>query len=131
MTQHELKSLQEYRRSLSGLKQRIEEVRARAASTTKALDGLPRGSAERDKLSAFVAKLDALDGELTTLMADRAEVLAAAEREINDLPPQQAMIMRMRYLDGYSWRRIVREAHYDERYVFTIHARGLKNLLAD
>lgn len=70
----------------------------------------------RDKYAALSARL----------YAEQLRI----EEAIDALPSVGRRLMRMRYIDGWGWRRIARTLYMSERNVYIMHAQMLTQLRA-
>ena len=66
-----------------------------------------------------------LDAEIARYADARSEIIGAI-RAIDDFDERQ--VLTLRYLDGWSWRRIIQAMSYSERNVFYIHGRALQKI---
>lgn len=73
---------------------------------------------------------DLPDPEATTGLRDSYVCLVKAiERAVGGMQdPTEQMVIRLRYIKGYSWTSICFEVHYSESQVKRIHRRALKRL---
>lgn len=73
---------------------------------------------------------DLPDPETVTALRDSYVCLVRAiERAVGGLQdPTDQMVLRLRYIKGYSWTRIRFEVHYSESQVKRIHKRAMKRL---
>lgn len=77
-----------------------------------------------------IAEGDATEPETIKAVRDSYICLVEAiERAVGGLQdPTEQMVLRLRYIKGYSWTRIRFEVHYSESQVKRIHRRALKRL---
>lgn len=73
---------------------------------------------------------DLPDPEAITALRDSYVCLVKAiEQAVGGLQdPTEQMVIRLRYIKGYSWTRIHFDVHYSESQVKRIHKRALKRL---
>ena len=128
MTREDLRRLRSYPERLQSLEQQKEQLRAAVTNMTQRLTGMPSGGDGHDRMMAFVARLDELETRFAELIAEQAETRLRVERALLQLPEQQERVLRLRYLEGYSWRRIAYRTHYDERHLRRIHDAALVRL---
>lgn len=76
-----------------------------------ATGGLPEPEAVKALRDSYVCLVEAID---------------KAVKGVQD--PTEQMILRLRYIKGYSWTRVRFEAHYSESQVKRIHRRAMKRL---
>ena len=98
---------------------------------TQRLTGMPAGGDGHDRMMAYVAKLDELEDKFAKLIIEQAETRLKVEQAIEDLPEQQERVLRLRFIDGLSWRKIGRRMHYSESHLRKISAAALRRLEAE
>lgn len=126
--------LQGYQRALLEWQRLCEEadrLRALGARVTSTFDGIPAGQSGRSKVEAAVEGVSEVlakaDAAKLNVAARRAEVEAA----IALLPDERhRTVLRMRYLNGYSWHRVADECGYGERHVRRLHRDALVEIAA-
>lgn len=112
---------------VEALEERIARLRSRAERMTARYGAAPGGSGRNAGLEAGVAKIVDLERELTRRVAAYAELIAGIERAIDAVPdPRQRDLLKFRYLNGWSWRKIAREMHLSEDRVWHLHGEALK-----
>lgn len=110
------------------LRGEMREVRERLASTSAALDGMPRASG-RDRLACGMDKLAQYQQELEATIAEIIEVRCETERAIGALPDiMQRNVLRARYLEGMSWDKVARLLHISERTAYYTRDAALERL---
>jgi DNA-directed RNA polymerase specialized sigma24 family protein len=123
--------IRQHRNKLEDLKERIERLRAAMEMGSRQLQLAPVRSGVRDKLADDMAKLDELERQYVGEVAALELEIRAAEGMLTALPEQQRTVVRLRYIEGLSWRLIARRTHYSERYCLKIHRAALKRTLND
>lgn len=81
-----------------------------------------------DDLAAIYAEQEALYLEK---LAKKETMLLAIEQAIEELPVAERLVMRYRYIDGRSWRRVCEQMlprGYSERQVYRLHGWALEKL---
>jgi DNA-directed RNA polymerase specialized sigma subunit len=89
---------------------------------------MPGGERHEDRLATDMARLDELERQLVRETADLETAIWQAERAISELPEQQQIIMRLRYVKGLSWREVAKESYYSESHCKYIHAIAIRNI---
>lgn len=87
-----------------------------------------RGGSEQNPREEKLARLADWREELLDELArykNKADIVWAA---CAVLPGTQQRIMRLRYIDGKSWREVARAEKYEESWIFEQHAEALKKL---
>lgn len=69
---------------------------------------------------------------LKSIYEQRREMLAKTcievENLIDKLEPTERMLMRYRYIDALSWRKVAQKIHYEEQSARNLHNKILKSL---
>jgi DNA-directed RNA polymerase specialized sigma24 family protein len=85
-----------------------------------------RGGGAVSSLAERVEKLIELEEALAAQVLTVEQSIAEVEEWINALPAQQAAVMRLRYVDGLSWREVAARTHYSMNHVYKINMAALK-----
>lgn len=112
-------------------KERIERLRAAMEMGSRQMHTVPARTAAHDKLADAMAKLDELEREQINDILSLEMTLQDIEAVFDALPAQQQRVMRLRYVEGLSWRQVSRKAHYSEKHCLKIHRAALKRILND
>ena len=98
-------------REMNALTRRVEQLKSKrarlrsdATNISPVLSGLPSGGGSTDKLGITVAQLTDIDEEINQLTAERNAHLARLSADI-----LEENCIYMRYVKGYTWRRIAYE----------------------
>lgn len=115
------------------LKIRLDALEASIYSPTGQRYSLtPRGTSGGRTLDDVVASHAALEEWYRTKLVEKNTQLLAVEQAIESLgDPAERLIMRQRYIDGYSWRRIcctMQSKGFSERQVYRLHGFALEKL---
>ena len=85
-------------------------------------------SSPRDPMPAYIAEAEEIDELIRSLK----DMLREAENEILSviavLDATEAMIIRLRYVDGLSWEKVAREVNYSRRHMFRIYRESIIKL---
>jgi hypothetical protein len=133
ITLEDLKRLRYYDTVIQSGEERIADLRRKAEGLTRDLSGMPRASSHSDKMAEYMVKLEGLEEELGRQLVEMLELEQRVAGEVERLPCQQALIMRLRYLSvrngrRLSWREVSRKAHYSVPHCKTIHQVAVRNL---
>lgn len=115
-------------RSIGNIERRIESLRGTLERTTQQMNGMPHGSDGSDKMASMVSEIVDLLGKLDERRVRIEEGMQEIERAFDALPDQQRRIMRLRYIEGMSWKKIARETHYAESHLIKIQRAALERL---
>jgi DNA-directed RNA polymerase specialized sigma24 family protein len=127
----DLQTLRDRHNRIDNLKERIERLRAAMELGARQLRVAPARNAVRNKLEEDMAKLDELERELIGEIAALEQEVQDAKQLLEGLPVREQLIIRLRYVEGLSWRRVARKAHYTEKHCLKIHRAALKRILND
>ena len=123
MTVEQLRECWWRRSKIKSLQDRIERINEQITNAAaKPLTHAPRGGGNRDAIGEAVAKMQELRADLLRELVALEEHLRTVERWLDTLPPNKAAVLRLRYVDGYSWREVARRAGYAERHCRRIEA---------
>lgn len=128
ITKSDLDSLRELQSRKEALEDRRERLRESVQRYAAPLSDMPHAPAWKDAMAEYAAKMDDLDHEIADLIIEIEERIIRIEKEIDALPADMAIIIRMRYEQCYGWKKIMRKTHNSERTVFRAHSRALKIL---
>ncbi len=124
----DLQTLRDRHNRIENLKERIERLRSAMELGARQLRVAPARNAARSKLEEDMIKLDELERELVGEVAAFEQEIRKAEQLLEGLPVREQLIIRLRYVDGLSWRRVARKAHYSEQHCRRIHKAALKKM---
>ena len=124
--------LNRYLHAKSGAEQiarKIEELKlAKMNPSSYRIDGMPRGAGRGGDLSEYAERLDELE---TRLLHQLNEKLCIYEEIIDRLDSMkdetESIVLRMRYIHGMKMSQIAGKLDYEERQVYRIYKKALKN----
>lgn len=128
MTKEELKSFCALSREADQLRDRITELRARAASCGGGMDGSPRAPGTHSKVEAAVIRIDEATKRYAAKIADIIALQIRIEEAIELLPTDERRLIRFRYLDGMTWERVCVSLGYSWRQTHRLHDKALRHL---
>ena len=131
MTLKDLKALRYHRREIEDIRERMTRLRATIEDGRKAiLTGMPHSAQQRDRMAEYIVKLETLREKLLSRWVDMETGIAAAMEWIDTLPPDEGEVMRLRYVQGLTWREVERKAGYAENgaTAYRIQRRALRKL---
>jgi RNA polymerase sigma factor (sigma-70 family) len=130
LTLNDLRAVRYAHLQVRSLNERIARLRsALEGCTARPLSPLPQGgTTARDKLGDDVARLLELEERRRKQIIDLEMLLEKVEKWIDELPPQQAQVMRLRYVDGLDWRQVARRASYTSEHCRKINAMACRKL---
>lgn len=128
MTMQDLRTCRAMVLRLVDRRERIARLRSAMETVTQQISVMPSHAGERDRIAAQVAKLDALERAYADELIAAETALRAIDRDICALPPAQERVIRLRYVDGLSWREVARRCGYSVDHCFAIHRAVLQNI---
>lgn len=121
--------------------EQVARLRAMLTRGVQTLSLTPKGGpADWSETVGRILELEAeINGDIDALVALKRRIARAIEAN----PGQRAAagrvtagrvtasraLLEMRYLSGWSWRRIAREMNYSERQVWRLHAQALEQFV--
>jgi DNA-directed RNA polymerase specialized sigma subunit len=123
-----LKQIRNQREKVESIKERIARLRSAMLMGNKQLTEMPGSKEVRDRLANDMVKLIELEHELFGEVISMEHNITRAKALIETLPEQQQRILRFRYIDGLSWRKVAQKANYSQDHCFALHRAALNNL---
>ena len=104
----------------------VERLRAEAESVSIDLDGMPKGTADNNKMSRLVAEMADLEATLTDEMAG---LYVRRMRIITQLgmlkSHKHQLLLQKRYIECKSWEHIAVEMDITWRHCYRLHGSAL------
>ena len=104
--------------------QRLESEMERVTARYMAA-GSGSGNADSSKIPAQIARLEELKDKHLALIVELETVEAEIDEWRIKLPPEERMLIDLRYKYCKSWTQIALKLHYSRRAVFYLHQRAL------
>jgi len=126
-----LKRARAMKLELERLKKRLEELRVIVpGDRAMKLTGVPSGTGQGNPVEEYVVKLEEHETRIFRAACELEEQLREIEEWISRLPPEEAKVISLRYIDGYSWREVERRAGYAQNNstAYRIQRRALKRI---
>lgn len=124
-----LKQLAKFEKLVQLKKREIEALRAGIVNTSDYQSQRVKRSKKNvteDQIVKRIEKIERLETELMQLYADYSELSARIDA-ITD--PVASLIMRLKYINGYSWPMIKRTLpYYSQSSLYDYHKKGLDEL---
>lgn len=125
----DLKQLAKFEKLVQSKKREIETLRAGIVNTLDYQSQRVKRSKKNtteDQVVKRIEKIEQLETELARLYADYNELSARIDA-ITD--PVASLIMRLKYINGYSWTMIKRTLpYYSQSSLYDYHKKGLGSL---
>jgi len=115
LTIDDLKNVRRQKLRVESLQERIERLRSRAENTQQQLGECGQSDPTRDRLAEYVAELDGVERQLTGEMIALEKQLVIVDAELAKLPESQEKVLRLRYVEGMSWKKVAIKSAYCER----------------
>jgi DNA-directed RNA polymerase specialized sigma subunit len=119
-----LKQCLDAQRDAEFIEERIARLKSLKERMTTRLTGMPRGTLLFDQ-SAVTAEIDELEVELARRVILSTLKAGRLFRMMLDLPENQQLILRMRYIDGMSWKEIMDSLKYTKDYCLSLNRRAV------
>lgn len=116
-------------REIDRLMAEKSEWRARAERITPSYTGMPASGAHDSRLTLAVEKIVELEGKINQEIDRLVTLREEIERSIAGLPDESLqLLLRYRYIQGYTWERIAVEMNYGYQWACKLHGRALELL---
>lgn len=118
------------RRAAEDAARRLDEYReVNAGLKSVGISDMPRGGGKPRDLSDYVAKLDEMEGDLWEAVSRYRKQAQEVEAVISRAQDEtQARLLRLRYIDGYTFEQIAVLMGYSWRQVMRLHYRAVCDL---
>lgn len=130
MTKQDLIQCSKKRQELKLLESRINALRSDARSTKAVCygDKLKSRGEPLAGVERYVEKLEELSAIYEERKADLLHSVIVIEKAISSLPPEQRMLMQLRYIDGKRWEEVNAVLHISHMTSVRMHQNALKKL---
>lgn len=114
MTKEELKEYIETKREIKIIEEKIEYLESKKTSIkSMIIDDMPKPEPEQDRLGQLLGEIE----ELIELYNEKEIKLMKQQKQIEDTIEKledsvDRNILRLKYIDGYTWERICVELNY-------------------
>lgn len=129
MTKKDLRELFWMKKNIGRMEEELVELESKASKISTELIKVQKGARPtNDKLGDIVSEIVDLKNEINEQLKKYYERVKYIERAIEALPPREALLIRLRYLEQMSWEEICVEMNYSWRQIHYIHSEALKML---
>lgn len=129
MTIELLENCRSAKGEIESLRERMERIKSDRERMTQTITGMPlRKGQEKSRIEELTARLMELEEELVDRILQREAEIREVEAWIETLKPYQRNVMRLRYVDGKTWKQVQRLTSYSKRAVLTINKNARKSL---
>ena len=115
------------------IQREIEVLEGRYIMPSKKYDGMPHGKGGNSDLSSFGAKYDELMTHLKEMRDECNQTQMDVSRTIEKsaCTDTEKVILRYRYIRGYTWEMIAVELDLSYQWVCELHGRALRMISLD
>ena len=106
--------------------EQIEEIKTKLTKITTILTGMPRGTAENDKMVKNVARLIELVEEHICILEEEEENLIRITNKIKNVEQPYKNILELRFIDGLKIEAVSVEIDKTYRYTKTLIKNAIK-----
>lgn len=106
--------------------EQIEEIKTKLTKITTILTGMPRGTAENDKMAKNVARLIELVEEHICILEEEEENLIRITNKIKNVEQPYKNILELRFIDGLKIEAVSVELDKTYRYTKTLIKNAIK-----
>lgn len=130
MTKEELKEYIETKREMEIIKEKIECLESKKTSIkSMIIDDMPKSEPKQDRLGELLGEIE----ELIELYNEKQIKLMKQQMKIENVIDNldnsiERTIMRLRYLNGYTWENICVITNYSWRQVHRYHSKILEKI---
>ena len=129
MTIEQLENCRSAKGEIESLRERIERIKSDRERMTQSITGMPSGkNNNQSRIEELTAKLMELEEQLADKLWQRETEIKEVEAWIETLKPYQRNVIRLRYIEGRTWRQVQRRTHYSKDGVLFINRSIIKSL---
>lgn len=130
MEKKELKEYIETKREIKIIEEKIEYLESKKTSIkSMIIDDMPKPEPEQDRLGELLGEIEELidiyNKKQTKLFKQQMKIEKCIEKLENSV---ERNIMRLRYLDGYTWEKICVITNYSWRQIHRYHSKILEKI---
>lgn len=127
MTIELLENCRSAKGEIESLRERIERIKSDRERMTQTITGMPlRKGQEKSRIEELTARLMELEEDLVDMILQREAEIREVEAWIETLKPYQRNVIRLRYVDGKTWKQVQRLTSYSKRAVLAINKNARK-----
>ena len=116
LTEHDLLDCRVLVQEANDLRYRLGVLRAQADGVCSALAWSPHGTKTADHTGDVVCNMDKIERLLVDKVVKILAHIQRVEEAIHKLSkPEARIIMRLYYIDGYTWEQVEEKAHFSRR----------------
>lgn len=123
-----LSQAQHIERNIEAKREDIARMRARLTDGTAQISDMPRGGGQHgldDAIARIIEYEEYVNREIARLCDLKTEIRDVIASVSN---PVHRELLELRYINGYSWRRVAKAMHYSSDRIWHLHSDALKAL---
>lgn len=129
MTKEDLKEYQWIVRNIEHLESQLEEAQAQAESVSSPISGEGGGGGgDGDKMASNVCNIITIKEKIQEELDKAREAQSRIMDAIAQLPHTEALVIRLRYIEGLEWDNVSSRMNYSTRQILRVHGYAI-NLL--
>ena len=129
MTIEQLENCRSAKGEIESLRERIERIKSDRERMTQSITGMPSGkNNNQSRIEELTVKLMELEEQLADKLWQREMEIKEVEAWIETLKPHQRNVIRLRYIEGRTWRQVQKLTHYSKRAVMIINKNTKKSI---
>lgn len=129
MTIEQLENCRSAKGEIESLRERIERIKSDRERMTQSITGMPSGkNNNQSRIEELTVKLMELEEQLADKLWQRETEIKEVEAWIETLKPHQRNVIRLRYIEGRTWRQVQKLTHYSKRAVMIINKNTKKSI---
>lgn len=128
MTRIELERMADLNKTITDLERKKEELFERQIRITQFLSDMPKSHTHYDKMAAYVAQVEEIEIAFADVIAEHSALLIRYYRAVATLKEREREILKLKYEERKSWRRIAAALNYSESRAQGIHREALKKI---
>lgn len=129
MTIEQLENCRSAKGEIESLRERIERIKSDRERMTQSITGMPSGkNNNQSRIEELTVKLMELEEQLADKLWQREMEIKEVEAWIETLKPYQRNVIRLRYIEGRTWRQVQKLTHYSKRAVMIINKNTKKSI---
>lgn len=103
-----------------------QEIMTLGTKITPTYSNVPKGAGEGNKVQSVIERLEEQEAKIDKKVDDLCEVKADIEKAIHTVDDDiLRLLLRYRYINGWTWERIAVEMCYAYRNVTRLHGKAL------
>lgn len=129
MTKDDLVFVRQFHQKEYEMREQLKHLREKVDVHSVQYDKiLTDGGEQRDRMAEHAAAVDELEQKYCRDIYKFRELYMRLVRELEDLPPDEMKLIRLRYQLGMSWKKVRQQMHYSRPQMFRIHDRAVARL---